>query len=140
MKALRKWCGRNALRHIAVALGLTLMDVLLFLALWKLYLHLFNDLVPSTVKNSDVLLYVSPVLLLSNFMRLEVKPRNDERADSKAKGAAEVIIAALICGALLLLPLGKPGAIGVILWLLGVVCVSMLIFAFSEVLTKLGDK
>ena len=50
MKALRKWCGRNALRHIAVALGLTLMDVLLFLALWKLYLHLFNDLVPSTVK------------------------------------------------------------------------------------------
>ena len=113
MKALRKWCGRNALSHIAVALGLTLMDVLLF---------------------------VSPVLLLSNFMRLEVKPRNDERADSKAKGAAEVIIAALICGALLLLPLGKPGAIGVILWLLGVVCVSMLIFAFSEVLNKLGDK
>ena len=96
-KALRKWCGRNALRHIAVALGLTLMDVLLFLALWKLYLHLFNDLVPSTVKNSDVLLYVSPVLLLSNFMRLEVKPRNDERADYKAKGAAEVIIAALCC-------------------------------------------
>ena len=140
MRALQKWCGRNALRHIVVALGLTLMDVLLFLALWKLYLHLFNDLVPSAVKNSDVLLYVSPVLLLSNLIRLEAKPRNDGRQASKAKGAAEVIIASMICGVLLLLPLGKPGAAGVILWLLAVVCVSMLIFAFSAVLNKLGDK
>lgn len=140
MKALRKWCGGSVPRHIAAVLGLTVMDVLLFFVLWQIYLHLFNDLVPSAAKNSYTLLYISPVLLLSNFMRLGAKPRNDERADSKAKGAAEVIIAALICGALLLLPLDKPGATAIMLWLFSVVCVSMLIFAFSEVLNKLGDK
>ncbi len=140
MKALQKWCGRNALRHIAVVIGLTVMDVLLFFALWQIYVELFDTLVPSTVKNGSMLLYVSPVLLLSNIMRLEIKPCDAGRPASRAKGVAEVIAAAVLLGMLLLLPLDKPSVMGIALWMLSVVCVSLLIFAFSEALNKLGNK
>ena len=96
--------------------------------------------IPSTVKNGSMLLYVSPVLLLSNIMRLEIKPCDAGRPASRAKGVAEVIAAAVLLGMLLLLPLDKPSVMGIALWMLSVVCVSLLIFAFSEALNKLGNK
>ncbi len=140
MDHLRNWCGKSALRCIAALIGLTVLDMPLFIALWQIYVHLFGALVPDPFKSLNVLLYMFPILITGNLIRFETVSGDSGRASSGFRAAIESAAAGVILGALTLIPLRSPSAAGIALWILSMTGAALLIFAFHEILGRVNVK
>ena len=140
MTALTKWCKGSVSRHIIAVLGLTVIDLPLFLLSFKIYTLILSGCIPARLLDWANLLYVIPILLVGNLSSVAAGTEGGRKEQSKVKSLLMLALFDIAVCLLSLLPIASTEPWGIALWFAYILAFSFALFALYECIDKSAMK